>query len=73
MKKKAEKSGPEVDRYTMMEAKDELDENYQLRFYALFLPGEFQDKEILDYLIGDAVTFGLSDVLYNTYKEILHL
>ena len=50
-------------------------------FYALFLLGEFRDKESfskivklvtlpedeLDYLIGDTVTSGLKDILYNTY------
>lgn len=67
--------------------KDDLEEDYQLHFYALFLLGEFQDKgaferiaalaclpsEALDYLIGDAVTEGLSDVLYNTYNGNMEL
>lgn len=66
---------------------DKLDENYQLHFYALFLLGEFQDKEFfpeiiklallpgdtLDMLIGDAVTSGLPDILYNTYNGDLEL
>lgn len=70
-----------------LEEKDELEENYQLHFYALFLLGEFQDresfskiielvslpKEILDYLIGDAVTSGLRDILYNTYNGDIEL
>lgn len=61
--------------------KTELDGDYQLHFYALFLLGQFQDKEafqliadlvslqpeVVDYLIGDTVTSGLSDILYNTY------
>lgn len=60
----------------------ELENGYQLHFYALFLLGEFQDRgffpkiiefvsipqDELDYLIGDAVTSGLSDILYNTYN-----
>ena len=59
---------------------DNLDENYHLHFYALFLLGQFQDTqsfpkilelislpcETVDYLIGDAATQGLSDILYNT-------
>lgn len=61
--------------------KAKLDSDYQLHFYALFLLGQFQDKEAfqkitelvslppetVDYLIGDTVTSGLSDILYNTY------
>ena len=61
--------------------KTDLDSDYQLHFYALFLLGQFQDKEafqkivelvslpleVVDYLIGDTVTSGLSDILYNTY------
>ena len=61
--------------------KTDLDGDYQLHFYALFLLGQFQDKaafpkitelvslppETVDYLIGDTVTSGLSDILYNTY------
>lgn len=64
-----------------------LDGEYQLHFYALFLLGEFQDKnsfekivemaalpsEIVDYLIGDTITAGLSDILYNTYNGNLEL
>ena len=60
--------------------RDDLDDNYQLHFYALFLLGEFQDKtsfakivelaslprEVLDYLIGDTITSGLKDIVYNT-------
>jgi hypothetical protein len=67
--------------------KNEMDENYQLYFYALFLMGEFQDREIfpkiielvslpgevLDELIGDAVTSGLKDILYNTYNGDIEL
>ena len=61
--------------------KTELDGDYQLHFYALFLLGQFQDKaefqkitelvslppDVVDYLIGDTITSGLSDILYNTY------
>lgn len=53
--------------------KTKLDSDYQLYFYALFLLGQFQDKEAfqkitelvslppetVDYLIGDTVTSGL--------------
>ncbi len=67
--------------------KDELEDNYQLHFYALYLLGEFQDKtsfsriielaslpgEVLDYLIGDAATSGLKDILYNTYNGDIEL
>ena len=59
----------------------DLDGDYQLHFYALFLLGQFQDKaafqkitelvslppDVVDYLIGDTITSGLSDILYNTY------
>ena len=61
--------------------KTELYGDYQLHFYALFLLGQFQDKatfqkitelvslppDVVDYLIGDTITSGLSDILYNTY------
>lgn len=65
----------------------DLEDAYQLHFYALFLLGEFQDKESfskiiklvtlpedeLDYLIGDTVTSGLKDILYNTYDGDMEL
>ena len=58
-----------------------MDEDKQLHFYALFLLGEFQDRasfskimelvslpgDTVDYLLGDCVTEGLRDILYNTY------
>lgn len=61
---------------------DDLDEDYQLHFYALFLLAQFQEKqsfplimemvslpgEALDYLIGDTITTDLGDILYNTYN-----
>lgn len=64
-----------------------LDENYQLHFYALYLLGEFQDKEAFpeimklvslpddtaEYLIGDCITTDLSDILYNTYDGNIEL
>ena len=67
--------------------KENLDENYQLHFYALFFLGEFQErscfplimefvslpKDVLDGLIGDLVTEGLKDILYNTYNGDLDL
>ena len=66
--------------------KTDLDSDYQLHFYALFLLGQFQDKEsfqiitelvslsskVVDYLIGDTITSGLSDILYNTYDGNIH-
>ncbi len=65
----------------------ELEEDYQRHFYALFLLAEFQDRESfpqivelvslpedeVDYLIGDTVTEGLSDILYNTYNGDMDL
>ena len=67
--------------------RDDLDENYQLHFYALYLLGQFHDRECfpkimelislpgdtLDYLIGDAITSGLPDILYNTYNGDLDI
>lgn len=70
-----------------LEEQDDLEEEYQLHFYALYLLAQFQDKaffpkivefvslppEVLDYLIGDAVTSGMNNVLYNTYNGDLEL
>lgn len=70
-----------------IEEKKELDESYQLHFYALYLLGEFQDREFfpnimefvalpgetLDYLIGDAITSGLPDILYNMWNGDLEV
>jgi len=67
--------------------KDNLEDKYLLHFYAMYFLGEFQDKNafpklmelaslpsgILDYLIGDGITEGLSDILYNTYNGNLEL
>lgn len=67
--------------------KDDLDEDYQLHFYALYLLGQFREKksfpkimelislpsEVIDYLIGDAVTSNLCDILYNTYNGDMEL
>lgn len=67
--------------------KEKLEENYQLHFYALCLLGEFQDRDFfpsiiefvslpektLDLLIGDLVTDGLNDILYNTYNGDMEL
>lgn len=64
-----------------------LGENYQLHFYALYLLGEFQDKEAFpkimelvslpdgtaEYLIGDCITADLRDILYNTYDGNIEL
>ena len=63
-----------------LEEQENLEENYQLYFYALFLLGEFQDREffskimeiavlsdeVLDYLLGDLKTDGFKDIVYNT-------
>ena len=60
----------------------ELEEEYQLHFYALYLLGEFEDREsfprimelvslpgdTLELLIGDTITEGLKDILYHTYN-----
>lgn len=70
-----------------IEERDELEDGYQLHFYALFLLGQFQDREsfskiidlvtlpgeVLDYLIGGAITEGLNDILYNTYNGEIEL
>ena len=66
---------------------NEIEEGYQLHFYALFLLAQFQDREFfpkiiefismpegeLDYLIGDCITSGLQDILYNTYNGDMEL
>lgn len=60
----------------------DLEEDYMLHIYALYLLAEFQDKDsferimvlasfpsdIEDYLLGDVVTEDLWDILYNTYN-----
>lgn len=65
----------------------ELEEGYQLHFYALFFLAEFQDREFfpklielvslpgddLDFLIGDAITDSLPNILYNTYNGDVEL
>lgn len=65
----------------------DLETNYQLHFYALYLLGEFQDRESfskimelvslpgddVEYLIGDCITTGLPDILYNTYDGNIEL
>lgn len=67
--------------------KDDVEDNYELHFYGLFLLGEFQDKEsfekimefaalppeTLDTLLGGGITEGLNDILYNTYNGNLKL
>lgn len=64
-----------------IQEKDDIDDNYDLYFYAFYLLAELQDKEVfpkmielaslpeevLEILFGDAVT-DLEDVLYNTYN-----
>ncbi len=70
-----------------IQEKDDLDPDYMLHFYALFLLGQFQDtssfqeiielvslpSDTVDYLLGDAITEGISDILYNTYDGNLTL
>ncbi|MDE7310740.1 MAG: DUF1186 domain-containing protein [Eubacterium sp.] len=70
----------------MVEA-EELDENYNLHFYALFFLAEFKDTEafekiitllhlpqdLLDDLIGDLSTSGLDQILYNTFNGDVEL
>lgn len=65
----------------------ELDDDYQLHFYAIYLLAEFRDREIfpklvelvslpgdeVDNLIGDCVTSELHDILYNTYDGNIEL
>lgn len=67
--------------------KGDLEKEYQLHFYALFLLAEFRDtkafelivelaslpEEVLDCLIGDTVTEGLANILYSTYNGNLEL
>lgn len=66
---------------------EDVPEQYQLHFYALLFFGEFQEKDafekimefltlpsdLLDLLLGDYVTDGLQDVIYNTYNGNLKL
>lgn len=70
-----------------LEEKEDLEEDYQLHFYALFLLGEFQDREffskimeiallpseVLDCLIGDLTTDGFRDIVYHTYNGDIEL
>ena len=70
-----------------IEEKEDLDQDYQLHFYALFLLAELEDREffpeimqllslpedVLDYLIGDLVTNGLKDIVYHTYNGDIEL
>lgn len=70
-----------------IEERDELDENYLLPFYALFLLAELHDKEafpiimefaalpgeVLDYMIGDVITENFQDIVYYTYNGDLRL
>lgn len=65
--------------------KEELDDNYQLHLYALFLLEQFQDTasfmkiielvslppDTVYYLIRDTITSGLSDILYTICILIL--
>lgn len=64
-----------------------LEEDYQRHFYALYLLGEFQDRDSfpkimelvslpgdeVEYLIGDCITADLQDILYNTYNGDIEL
>lgn len=67
--------------------KENLDKDYQLHFYSLYLLAEFRDKEAferilklvsleqdtLEFLIGDGMTCGLDTILYLTYNGDLEL
>ncbi|MDE6055420.1 MAG: DUF1186 domain-containing protein [Lachnospiraceae bacterium] len=67
--------------------KENLDENYNLHLYGIFLLAQFQDREFfptlmelaslpedtLDYLIGDVITEDLGSILYNTYNGEIDL
>lgn len=64
-----------------------MPDEYELHFYALLFLGEFKDRDSfekiveyvsvtsdqLDFLLGDFVTEGLKDVIYNTYNGNLEL
>ena len=66
---------------------ENLEENYRLHFYAMYLLAEFQDREFfpkmmelaslpektLDYLMGDAMTESLPHILYNMYNGEIQL
>ena len=70
-----------------IQAQMDLPEDEQLHFYAMFLLGEFKDRtsfrrivemvslpmDIVDFLVGDATTAGLSEILYHTYDGNLVL
>lgn len=67
--------------------KEDIEEGYELHFYAIYLLAQFQDRaffpklmelatlpdDTLDFLIGDAITENLRDILYNTYNGDLNL
>lgn len=67
--------------------KEDLEDGYELHFYALFFLGEFQERscfslimelaslpgDALDCLIGNLATEGFNDILYNTYNGDLDL
>ncbi|MDE7418533.1 MAG: DUF1186 domain-containing protein [Lachnospiraceae bacterium] len=67
--------------------KENLDEDYNLHLYGIFLLAQFQDREFfptlmelaslpedtLDYLIGDVITEDLGSILYNTYNGEIDL
>lgn len=66
---------------------ENLDEDFQLHFYAMFLLAQFQDREFfprmmelaslpeetLDCLMGDAMTESLPTILYNMYNGDIRL
>ena len=66
---------------------ENLDEDFQLHFYAMFLLAQFQDREFfprmmelaslpedtLDFLMGDAMTESLPHILYNMYNGNIRL
>lgn len=71
----------------VIEEKDEIDEDYNLHFYAFYLLAELKDtaffekiieflslpSEVIEDLLGDALTDGMCDVVYNLYNGNLPL
>lgn len=67
--------------------KEDLDEDYMLHLYGMFLLAQFQDREFfprmmelaclpertLDHLIGDVFTEDLGNILYNMYNGDIDL
>ena len=70
-----------------IKGRKKIGEDYQLHLYAIYFLGQFHDQEFfpklveffclpekkLDDLIGDAITDGVANILYNTYNGDLEL